>query len=232
MRDEEKGGESLTNLLLPLPLVEPQQLLLGALLAGSERVKDGGREGPTNLLLPLPLVGPQQLLPGALLAGLVLLLLGGALSCQHGARHRLRGGERHGTVRLGGTRLQGSLLPRRCGCVVLHAPVCRAAARSYPLPPSSPPPTPAVHRHSRWRRWRARGRARGSVRGIAQLQQTVQVQRRSDRVDLCSLSSLTRVPSTGVPCPVPAKAWGLSGRELPHVRSLMFSRDLLLNSAR
>ena len=49
------------------------------------------RVAATNLLLPLPLVEPQQLLPGALLAGLVLLLLGGALSCQHGARHHLRG---------------------------------------------------------------------------------------------------------------------------------------------
>ena len=55
-------------------------------------------------------------------------------------------------------------------------------------------------------------------------------QRRSDRVDLCSLRSLTRVPLTSVPRPVPAKAWGLSGRELPHVCSLTLPRDLLSKS--
>ena len=38
----------------------------------------------------------------------------------------------------------------------------------------------------------------------------------SDKVDLCSLRSLTSDWR-----PVPAKVWGLSGRELPHVRSLM-----------
>ena len=42
----------------------------------------------------------------------------------------------------------------------------------------------------------------------------------------------TGVPSTGVLRPVPAKVWGLSGRELPHVRSLMLPRDLLSKSAR
>ena len=57
-------------------------------------------------------------------------------------------------------------------------------------------------------------------------------QRRSDRVDLCSLRSLTRVPSTGVLRTVPAKVWGLSGRELPHIRLLMLPRDLLSKSAR
>ena len=52
-------------------------------------------------------------------------------------------------------------------------------------------------------------------------------QRRSDRVDLCSLRSLTRVPSTGMPRPVPAKVWGLSGRELTFA-----THDLLSKSAR